>query len=301
MRAKLKTFERCWIIGAGAVGSVLAAVLCLAGKRETYLVGQSPHARAVREKGLIFQVNAGESHHVKIITVSPLEVPLLKAHDLVLLTQKLPGLEATAAWLRTQCLRETGIIALQNGIGFEELLIKNLGRPVDRGLVFFGANTSIPGRVHYFPGRIRLRPSEVTEAFASIMEGSLLPCELSADFNKSKWQKLAVNCVANPLAGILGANNRQIIGPVLDMAKEAILDEVREVALAEGVSIRTTAKDINRYLDSDNTPSLRPDLERKFLTEIDFLNGAVVRLGEKNGISTPVNALLVSLVKFLES
>jgi 2-dehydropantoate 2-reductase len=139
------------------------------------------------------------------------------------------------------------------------------------------------------------------EAFTALMEGSRIPCELSADFKKTEWVKLAINCVANPLAGILSTNNRQITHQILDPVKEAILTEVRGVALAEGVAIEITVQDINRYLDQDKTPSLRTDLERNLPTEVDVLNGTIVRLGKKHGVPTPANSLLLSLVRFLES
>jgi 2-dehydropantoate 2-reductase len=58
---------------------------------------------------------------------------------------------------------------------------------------------------------------------------------------------------------------------------------------------------MNRYLGRDNVPSLKADLDRGMPTEIEVLNGAVIRLGKRHGISTPINRLLVSMVKFLES
>lgn len=283
------------------MGSVLAAVLHMHGKTKTYLLGESPHAQAIKEQGLSFQIDSGPSTSVKIATLSSNEIPSLTDQDLVLLAQKVRSLKVTATWLGSRCTRKTGIITLQNGIGPEQILVETLGRPVDRGLIFFGANSSAPGEVRYFPGRIRLRRSAVTEAFASLMEGSQIPCEVSNDFERTEWMKLAINCIANPLAGILGVNNRRITHQKLDPVKEAILTEVREVAFAEGISIELTVQDINRYLNQDNTPSLRTDLGRKLPTEVDVLNGTVVRLGQQHGIATPTNSLLLSLVRFLES
>jgi 2-dehydropantoate 2-reductase len=271
------------------------------GKTETYLLGESPHAKVIKEQGLSFQIDSGPSTSVKIAALSSNEIHSLKDQDLVLLAQKLRSLKVTATCLRSRCTDKTGIITLQNGIGPEQVLVETLGRPVDRGLIFFGANSPAPGEVRYFPGRIRLRRSPVTEGFALLMEGTRIPCEVSNDFAETEWMKLAINCVANPLAGILGANNRQLTHQILNPIKEAILTEIRKVALAEGVAMEMKVKDINKYLNQDNTPSLRTDLERKAVTEVDVLNGAVVRLGEKHGISTPANSLLLSLIKFLES
>ena len=113
----VRSFERCWVIGAGAVGSVLAAVLHMHGKTETYLLGESPHAKVIKEQGLSFQIDSGPSTSVKIATLSSNEIDSLKDQDLVLLTQKLRSLKVTATWLRSRCSSKTGIITLQNGIG----------------------------------------------------------------------------------------------------------------------------------------------------------------------------------------
>ncbi len=120
------------------------------------------------------------------------------------------------------------------------------------------------------------------------------------DFREVEWFKLAINCVANPLAGILDADNESIRQPVLDPAKAAILDEVVKVARAAGVKLEINVDFYNQKIKGGNIPSLRADLIRSRPTEIDFINGAVVEKGRELGVPTPVNELLVSLVKHLE-
>lgn len=296
----MQTYERCWIIGAGAVGSVLAAILHQSQKIETYLVGRSVHAKEIRKNGLNFQILDRKPINVPIREISPDQVPPLKQRDIVLMTGKVPLLERTFLWLRPKCGPGVGIIALQNGIGPEEIIAGGLNRPVDRGLIFFGANSSSPGKVRYFPGTIHFRPSAITEALCNLLKGSAIKCRLAKNFKETEWFKLAINCIANPLAGILNAGNRQIAKDILNPAKELVLSEVRRVAQAEGVTIDITAKDINRYLDHENVPSLKTDLVRGMPTEIDVINGAVIRFGKLHGIPTPANGILVSMVKFLE-
>jgi 2-dehydropantoate 2-reductase len=133
-----------------------------------------------------------------------------------------------------------------------------------------------------------------------VLEGSAIECRLAENFKEKEWFKLAINCIANPFAGILNAGNRQIAKDTLNPAKELVLSEVRQVAQAEGVTIDVTVKDMNRYLDHDNVPSLNTDLKRGMKTEIDVINGAVIRLGKRHAIPTPANRFLVSMVKFLE-
>ena len=296
----MQSYERCWIIGAGAVGSVLAAILHQSQKIETYIVGRSVHAKEVRKNGLIFQILGHRPLRVPIKAISPDQVPPLKKKDIVLMTVKIPALDRTFHWLRSKCGPEVGIIAFQNGIGPEEIIARALKRPVDRGLVFFGANSTSPGKVRYFPGSIHFRPSAITETLCNLLEGSAIKCRLAKNFKEKEWFKLTINCIANPFAGILNAGNRQIAKDILNPAKELVLSEVRQVAQAEGVTIDVTVKDINRYLGHDNVPSLNTDLKRGMPTEIDVINGAVIRLGNLHTIPTPANRFLVSMVKFLE-
>jgi 2-dehydropantoate 2-reductase len=297
----MKNHARCWIVGAGAVGSVLAALLHQNQTVETCLVGSSVHAEEIQKKGLFFQIAGHKPSTVPIRVCAPDQVPALGEKDLVLMTGKVPLLDRTLRWLRPKCGPEGSIIALQNGIGPEEIISQGLSRPVDRGLLFFGANSRSPGTVRYFPGAIQLRSSPVTENLCHVLKGSAVKCKMSENFKEMEWFKLAINCIANPFAGILKAGNRQIAKDVLNPAKELVLSEVRRVAEAEGVSMAVTVKEMNRYLQHDNVPSLKTDLDRGVPTEIEVLNGAVVRLAKRHGISTPANRLIVSMVKYLES
>ena len=296
----MATYRRCWVIGAGAVVSVIAAALHKSDRIKTHLVGQSPHAVQVGKKGLVLDIDGQGSTSVDLNAVPAGDVPSLLGDDLVLLTGKVPALGETLSWLGPRCSPKTGIIALQNGLGPEEMISNALNRPVDRGLVFFGATSPSPGKGRYFPGAIRLRPSPVTTCLCRLLEGSIIQCDVTENFRDMAWFKLAINCVANPLAGILAASNPQIAEPVLDPAKESILDEVLKVALAEGATVDLTVHDINGYLIHENTPSMRTDIVRGKATEIEVINGAVVRLGQKHGIPTPANSLLTGMIRYLE-
>ncbi len=297
-------FERVWIVGAGAIGSALAAELSGAGGARVVLVGQSPHWEAVRARGLAVTVGDAPSRTLRIDTVRPTELPALGARDLILLTGKLQRLDATLTTLRPCIAPQTGVIALQNGLRVAELVAGRLGRAADRGLVIFGAHSPAPGEVRLFPGGIRFARSPVTEAACGLFAVTTLRCTLIDDLAAAEWRKLAINCLANPLAGLLGQRNARLGQAVLDPAKDAILAEVRAVAAAEGIALDFTVGDFNRYMagpTGGNIASLRSDLLRGEPTEIDFLNGAVVRLGARQGVPTPVNALIVSLIKALET
>ena len=292
--------DRIFIVGAGAVGSALAGLLRGAGMERVVLVGRSVHWRTVRDKGLIFSTVGGEEATLSLETATPEEMPQTGPGDLVLLTGKLPDLAAVAAWLGPKAGPATPIVALQNGLEIQELASQVFGRPLERGLCFFGANSPEPGKVVYNRGMIRLKSSPVTLALAGLLEKADIKPIVIEDFREVEWFKLAINCVANPLAGILGANNESIRRPVLDPAKAAILEEVVRVARAAGVELEIDVDFYNEKIKGGNTPSLRADLVRSRPTEIDYINGAVVKKGRELGVPTPVNALLVGLVKHLE-
>ena len=172
---------------------------------------------------------------------------------------------------------------------------------MERGLFFMGARSPEPGRVRMFPRVIALAPSGPGRALAGWLEGSGIKCDLPDDFQARAWFKLAVNCVANPLAGILDSGNRHLIKPSLDPVKDAILNEVRAVARAEGVVLDLDAVKWNGMVEPNNTPSLHIDLQRGVPTEIDYLNGAVVRFAQKHGLTTPVNRFWWTWCIFLET
>ncbi len=296
-------YERVWVVGAGAVGSAMAALLELSGRAEVTLVGSSIHWAAVRAGGLIFEIEGAEPITLSLATASTDSLPELGDRDLVLLTGKLTRIEATVDALRDRVSQKVGVIALQNGLGVADLAGRLMRRPVDRGLVYFGAHSPVPGRVRYYAGEIRLRRSAQTEALCAMFSGTSLSCDLIEDLRLAEWSKLAINCLANPLAGLLGVSNARISAPSLNPAKEAILDEIRAVASAEGVSLTLSVDEFNRYSGGStggNMASLWIDLARGQPTEIEFLNGAVVEVGRKRGIPTPVNELVVNLIKFLE-
>jgi 2-dehydropantoate 2-reductase len=296
--------ERVWVIGAGAVGSALAALLHQAGRAEPILVGAERHWQAVRDQGLRFEPDRAEPVTLPLRVAHRSDLPDLGSSDLVLLTGKLPGLANTMTLLRDRLGEDASLVALQNGFCVDKEVATVLARPVDRGLIHFGSRSAEPGQVHYYHGVVRLRRCDATAALCDLLQGTDLRCDLLDDFLPAEWHKLAINCLANPLAGLLGVGNATIAHSSLDPAKEAILDEVRAVAAAEGIELDLTVAKLNCYLggaSAANVPSLKTDLDRGLPTEIDLLNGVVVKMGRRHGVPTPVNELVVTLINFLSA
>ncbi len=298
----MKQIERVWVVGAGALGSVLAALLHQSGKVETYLVGASPHWRKVAREGLRFERHGHGEALLPLATRAWDQVPPLRPTDLVLLTGKAVDLPQVALKLGPQLGDDTAVFTLQNGLGVRELATRLLGRPVEAGVAFFGARSLEPGQVAFYgPGRLVLSPSEASQALAGLLASEDLKCEQATDYRQAEWTKLAVNCLANPLAGILNLPNRELSRELLDPAKEALLAEVKAVAKAEGLELELSVAQFNQIVKGPNVPSLRTDIDRGRPSEIDFLNGAIVELAARHGIPAPANQLVTSLIRFLTS
>ena len=133
------------------------------------------------------------------------------------------------------------------------------------------------------------------------MQGLAFKVEKSRDIRRDLWTKLLVNAVINPLSVLLQARNRMVAEERFDGLKSTILAEGNAVAAGEGVEIKVDTAFVNSFIRSDNATSMLQDYWRGRPGEIDFINGAIVRLGKKHGMPTPVNAFIVDLIKALEA
>lgn len=296
----MNQIQTVWVVGAGALGSVLAALLHLNHRAQTCLVGASPHWQKVRDQGLLLQQPGRDDRRIPLQTCAWDDLPQLGAGHAVLLTGKATDLPQACARLRPQLGREALVFTLQNGLGVREMAAGLLERPVEAGVALFGARSVAPGQAFFFgPGRLILSAGPAAQALSEVLAGEDLVCEQTEDYKSAEWFKLAVNCLANPLAGILNLPNHDLSRPVLDPAKEALLSEVKAVALAEGVEVELSVERFNQMLRGDNVPSMRTDIDRGRPSEIDFINGAIVRLAAKHGLTAPANQLVTSLIKCL--
>ena len=289
--------QKIWIIGAGAVGSALAAML--SESAAVTLVGDSPHADAIRSKGLRIQLYGEEEKRVTLPVRSSQEMVQLGADDWVFLSGKIWSLANTATWLKDCIHPGQWVLALQNGMGFEAQLEEDLGVPVQRGIVQFGANSKGEGDVRFYRGKLILPPSTQATLVQQWLEKREVVCDIVTDFRRAQWHKLLINSVANPLAGLLKINNQAVGHPDLNNVKSELLAEVLQVAAAEGVQMDVSLDELNAYFKSENVPSLLRDLERGKPTEVEYINGYVAERGRQHGIPAPVNASLTAMIHFL--
>jgi 2-dehydropantoate 2-reductase len=314
--------ERILVAGAGAIGSVLGAVLGAAGHDVT-LLGRKAHIDAIARDGLKLSGIFGE-RVVRGFKLAESADKLSGRFDLVLLTVKSYDTDKMAAAL-TDRINEGGIIvSMQNGIGNIETLAARFGAQRVLGArVIFGAEIPAPGTVRATviaePVAIGPAPTLHGEAapalerrareVASMVDSAGVPSIAVADVLPVLWTKVLYNVALNPLGALLGLHYGALADdPDLRVIMDAAIDEAFAVARAEQVALPFADAGAYRrvFYDKlipptfDHRPSMLYDLKVRGRTEIGALNGKIVELALKNGIATPANAMLVRMIRAAE-
>jgi 2-dehydropantoate 2-reductase len=288
------------VIGAGAIGSLYGARL--AANNNVTLIGRSEHVAAINAHGL--RIEGLESKVVRVRAATSLD--RIGPNTLIIVTTKVMDTAAALGLVADLVRRDTTVLCLQNGIGIEEIARKSLGDRaiILRGITQFGAIFREPGAIEFMAhGYTLIEQHERSAGLAVVLNAAGLDCRISENIAADVWRKLVINCVVNPITAILGCEVGGIANPQLGPLKRLVIDECRALAGREGV---TLGGDILNEIDdffrpSHNVASMLQDLRRGRQTEIDYMNGAVVAIGERHGIATPANAALTSMIKAMEA
>ena len=288
------------VLGAGAIGSLYGAKL--AASNDVTLAGRAEHVAAINANGL--RIEGLESRVVRVRAVTTIEK--LGPSALVLLTTKVPDSAAAAASIAPLVRDDTTILALQNGLGTEDIVRDAVGARgvVLRGFTQFGGVFKEPGVIEFLArGYTVIEQHERSNEIARVFTAAGLDCRISSDIRRDVWYKLIVNCVVNPITAMLGCEVRGIANPELDPLKRLVVEECLAVAATQGITFET---DLVREIDdffrlSHNIASMLQDVRRHRPTEIDYLNGAVTVLGAREGVDCPVNAALAAIIKAMEA
>jgi 2-dehydropantoate 2-reductase len=292
------TFNKVFILGAGAVGSSFGAAL--SRNHDVTLIGGKAHVEAVNSKGLSVSGDIDGTFHLKADT----EIRSIPEKTLVILTTKVQDSARAIDGIKNLLRKDTVILILQNGIGNEEIVEHTAGKEVKilRGVLKVAAEFLEPGVVKFWSGRTIIGQGETAEEIVEMLNKCGLDAKLSENIDRDVWNKLVVNCVVNPLTAILRVTDGAII---VDSLKKTRIEVVREcIAVAEGEGV-VLAADLAERIDRTvagykNFSSMYQDITKRKKTEIDYLNGKIVEMGKKHGILTPVNETLAGLIRFLE-
>lgn len=286
-------------MGAGSVGCYFGALLARAGHTVT-LIGRQAHVQAITAHGLRLQ-SATLDEHVRLSAST--EAKAVAGADVVLLCVKSTDTETAARQIQPHLAPGALVLTLQNGVDNDERVRAMLGpaQPVAAAVVYVATAMAGPGHVRHFGrGDLLIAPSPVSERLALELAAAGIPTQVSGNVRGALWAKLVINCAYNALSAI----TQQPYGWLVqqDGASAVIADLVAEcqaVAQADGVrmdgDVHAAVRGIAQSMPGQLS-STAQDLARGRPSEIEHLNGYVVRRGAALGLATPVNrALLVQI------
>ena len=304
------------ILGAGSLGCAIGGTLAAAGSDVTLIARSREQVDAVKARGLVLRDADGGERVVHLAAAT--DARGLPPADLVIVLVKSFHTEAAIEGYKSAVGDKTIVMSLQNGLGHEEVLGKAVGRArLLAGKTYVGGVFLAPGVVRAgVQGKLTLigepggghpdKRSERVQRVAAEFERAGLKTTVSDNITGVIWDKLLVNTAT----GALSAITRLPYGPLysvpeLETTAIAAVAEAMAVARAKGVTL-SIEEPVDAWrmagagLGADFKASMLQSLEKGSVTEVDFINGAVVREGERLGVPTPVNRTLVACIKGIE-
>ncbi|MDH6591723.1 2-dehydropantoate 2-reductase [Variovorax sp. TBS-050B] len=290
------------VMGAGAVGCYYGAMLARAG-HEVVLIGRPSHVEAVRARGLRLETR---SFDVQVPLGASTDPAAARGADLVLFCVKSTDTEAAAAQIGPHLAPGALVLTLQNGVDNDERVRAVLpANDVAAAVVYVATEMAGPGHVkHHGRGELVIAPSRRSEEVARHLEAAGVPTQISDNVRGSLWAKLVLNCAYNALSAVTQLPYGELVkGQGVAEVIRDVVAECLAVAKAEGIAVvgdtGAAVEAIARTMPSQYS-STAQDLARGKPSEIDHLNGLIVRRGEALGVPTPANRVLWVLVKLLE-
>lgn len=308
------TFQHIAVVGAGAVGSFYGGMLARAGHRVT-LIGRPAHVNAIAQAGL--QLELANASGIETLRLhASTELSALRSADLVLFcvksTDSMVVAKAMAPYLAPAAL----VMSLQNGVENAALIASQLPHAVIPTVVYVATEIPSPGHVkHHGRGELVIgtmkdsrlsHPTATLTALVGLFATAQVPVQVSQDVMAELWSKLMINCAFNAISALTQNPYAKLAALESIRHTQAVLvQEVIAVAQADGVALSETiamqaVAQISITMGSQKS-STAQDMARRKPSEIDHLNGFIVRRGQALGIPTPVNQALYALVKLVES
>lgn len=296
------------VLGAGAVGCFYGGMLARAGHRVT-LIGRPVHVEAFRKSGLHFEGLKFDEH---VAVDADTDAAAVRGARLVLFCVKSTDTEQAAAQMAPHLDTDAVIVNLQNGVDNTERIQALVSRRVVAAAVYVATEMKGPGHLkHHGRGDLVIGSlnkdfsNDLNEQIKNLFEAAGVPVTISDNVAGELWAKLVVNCAYNALSAIAQLPYGKLIeGAGIRDTMRDVVEETLAVAKASGVRMAPGMLDriygIAAAMPTQYS-STAQDLARGKPTEIDHLNGFVVRRGAALGISTPANRALHALVKLLES
>jgi len=300
---------RVCIVGCGAVGSLFAANLARLDDVEVWAYDAAQaHVDAINAHGLRLS-GAGDVVGRLRATTDAQELPACEFGIVATKAmQTEAAIEATAHAFRDGC-----VATVQNGLGNEETIAAYVTRVI-RGTTFPAGKVLAPGHVQWDVrgdttlGPFEPQPAPVAEIerLADACTRGGMPTHAVADARGPQWGKVIFNAATNPVGALTGLTHGRVCErPDLRALVSGLVDEGKAVAGAQGIELDSDPEDLIDHaarpeVAYDHKASMLQDVEARRPTEIDYLNGGIVRFGRELGVSTPLNRAIWALVKGVE-
>ena len=301
------------VMGAGAVGSYFGGMLARAGVDVTFIT-RPVHAETIRANGL-FMDTLTFKERVQIVCET--EASGVRDAEFVIFSVKTLDTEEAARAIAPHLALGAIVVSLQNGVDNVARIRAASGIDAIPAVVYVAAAIPEPGRVKHsgrgeliigeLPGSDHAqdtRPTR-TDRVAALFAGAGVPCKVSDNIEADLWTKMVMNCAGNPVTAIAQTSyGHAARNPETRELMRKVIEESVAVARASGVrlpdvDLAEAGLKLAETLGAA-TSSTAQDLARGKRTEIDSLNGYIVRRGAELGIATPVNFALHALVKMIE-
>jgi len=296
------------IIGPGAMGSLFGSLLTLAGK-EVWLVGnRQEQIDRICSVGLTLE----EKGKIQIVPMNATsDVTSVGKADLVIFFVKTYDIEEAVSDALVLEKEDTIFLTLQNGLGNEEAICDKVNpKKVMLGITGHGATLLEPGHIRHagwgktFIGELDHRITDRSLRIAQMFCKAGIETEVSSNIHDQVWGKLLINVGINALTALTGFKNGQLLDyPETMRLMEKLVSEAAEVARRKGVQIEgDPIEKVKKAAEAtrENRSSMGQDFDHRQKTEIDAINGAVVREAQPLGIPVPFNQAVMDLVKAIE-
>ena len=300
---------RICVVGCGAVGSLFAANLAQLEDVEVWAYDLSQeHVDAINRDGLRLS-GAGDVVGRPRATSDATELPVCDF-----------GIVATKAMHTSSAIAATAgafgggcVATVQNGLGNEEAIAEHDERVI-RGTTFPAGKLVAPGHVQwdvkgettFGPFEPRPAPAGEIERLADACTRAGMPANAVADARGPQWRKVIFNAATNPIGALTGLTHGRVCEDApLRRLVSGLVDEGKAVAAAQEIQLDADPEELidraaKPEVAYDHKASMLQDVEAHRSTEIDYLNGGIVRFGEEHGVPTPLNAAILALVKGVE-
>lgn len=290
------------VMGAGAVGCYFGGMLARAG-HDVVLIARPRHVDAIEESGLHMETRTFDEH-VRLAASS--EPNAVQGAQLVLFCVKSTDTETAGALIRPHLAPGALVLCLQNGVDNADRLRAVLpGHAVAAAVVYVATEMAGPGHLkHHGRGDLVIEPSALSDTVAQALIAAGVPTEVSGNVRGALWAKLILNSAYNAVSAIAQLPyGKTVQGVGIKDVMRDVVAECLAVAKAEGVEV---AGDVHAAVDKlagsmpNQYASTAQDLARGKPTEIDYLNGLIVKRGDALGVPVPANRVLWAMVKLLE-